>query len=614
MTKTHRSLPRVRSIHTASALRIAPALLAVGGLAGCEQDVHPVVVDERPAEIASTRPPPLSGGTLLVSHDDRHALVSDPDRDRLVYVDLETAEAKELALEKGDEPGRAIEDTAGRLHVALRGGNAIVTYNPVTDQLTRRVACVGPRGLAYEAATNRLHVGCVTGELLSFEAPAEGALVRSLVVPADVRDVVSTPRGLAITFFRSPHVLVLDADGEPTDDVVLGRFSIGGGPSRSPTVAWRTIVANDGAILIVNESAVDETVDLSTPEESDDAPPGEGDPYSSLMCEDVLVRAEISRLATNDKAFGVLRGATMAQISLPVDLGLSRSNARMAVVDAARARVVELTFDPGLMDALRCEDEDTSNPPVTVPSPVAVAYAGEDLWVLSREPSTLNLVREGQIERAIRLGGDSRADTGYELFHSEGGLTATGLACASCHPEGRDDGHVWTFVNIGERRTASLAGTVAGTAPYHWSGELTTFEALVAEVLTRRMGGPVEPAERAEALRSWVEGLAPVPSRRDDDDAIARGKLLFEDEQVGCASCHGGPRFTNNRTMSVGHGVPLQVPSLVGVAQRAPYMHDGCALTLMDRFNPACGGDQHGDLTGLTTEDLEDLVAYMTSL
>src|SRR5687768_3657976 len=60
---------------------------------------------------------PISGGTLLAARDGRHAVISDPDRDRVVIVDLETAmPASTLPLAPGSEPGRVIEDGAGRFH------------------------------------------------------------------------------------------------------------------------------------------------------------------------------------------------------------------------------------------------------------------------------------------------------------------------------------------------------------------------------------------------------------------------------------------------------------------------------------------------------------------
>ena len=43
-------------------------------------------------------------------------------------------------------------------------------------------------------------------------------------------------------------------------------------------------------------------------------------------------------------------------------------------------------------------------------------------------------------------------------------------------------------------------------------------------------------------------------------------------------------------------------------------MHDGCAKTLADRFDPTCGGTDHGEIDGLDAGQLDDLVKYMESL
>jgi cytochrome c peroxidase len=59
----------------------------------------------------------------------------------------------------------------------------------------------------------------------------------------------------------------------------------------------------------------------------------------------------------------------------------------------------------------------------------------------------------------------------------------------------------------------------------------------------------------------------------------------------------------------------MQVPALLDVADRAPYMHDGCATTLMDRFtNATCGGTNHGNTSSLTSADLTNLATYLESL
>ena len=77
---------------------------------------------------------------------------------------------------------------------------------------------------------------------------------------------------------------------------------------------------------------------------------------------------------------------------------------------------------------------------------------------------------------------------------------------------------------------------------------------------------------------------------------------------------HGGPRFTNNTSVDVGTGAALQVPSLRAVSFRAPYLHDGCAPALIDRFAAGGGGDKHGHTSQLEPAQIADLVAYLESL
>ena len=118
-------------------------------------------------------------------------------------------------------------------------------------------------------------------------------------------------------------------------------------------------------------------------------------------------------------------------------------------------------------------------------------------------------------------------------------------------------------------------------------------------------------------MQSWVEQLPELPPlRAASDPAVLRGKAIFESPTAACTSCHSGAQLTNNATVAVGTGDSFQVPGLHGVGWRAPYMHDGCAATLADRFtDPSCGGgDQHGMTSQLTDSDRNDLIAYLQSL
>jgi cytochrome c peroxidase len=95
-----------------------------------------------------------------------------------------------------------------------------------------------------------------------------------------------------------------------------------------------------------------------------------------------------------------------------------------------------------------------------------------------------------------------------------------------------------------------------------------------------------------------------------------RGHSLFGSDKFGCTTCRSGSKLTNNKSYDVGTtdaGELLQVPSLRGVGYRAPFLHDGCAETLRDRFDPSCGGARHGKVADMSDKQTDDLVAHLRS-
>jgi cytochrome c553 len=246
-------------------------------------------------------------------------------------------------------------------------------------------------------------------------------------------------------------------------------------------------------------------------------------------------------------------------------------------------------------DRARLVHDGIEGDPDPVGRVVALAFdPAQQLIVQTREPSML---LKGN--RSVVLPGASRKHTGHELFHLS---TAEAVTCASCHPEGQEDGHVWNFAGVGDRRTQAVSGGILGTEPFHWSGDLANFEKLVLETFYGRMAGPAMQPAHLDALAQWI-------------DKVPRPKgLVPADPMVGCAGCHGGEKMTNNGTFDVETGGVFQVPSLLGLGFRAPYMHQGCAQTLADRFAFCGGGAAHGNVSGLTVEGLQDLIAYLDTL
>jgi cytochrome c peroxidase len=248
--------------------------------------------------------------------------------------------------------------------------------------------------------------------------------------------------------------------------------------------------------------------------------------------------------------------------------------------------------------------------------PVAVADSEKHGFVVQlREPAQLVFVKT---DVRIEMGGADRRDTAHDMFHRPPSGFGS-IACASCHPEGSEDGRVWEFEKVGPRRTQTVAtgGILSQTAPFHWSGDLNDVTALMSEVFSTRMsGGPVG-ERRARLMLKWLDTLpAPIASQPADVTAVDRGSALYHDETVGCAKCHSDGLLTNNRSENVGTGAQFQVPTLVGIASRPPFMHDGCAPTLRARFdNVACGGgDMHGVTSQLTDAQIDDLIAYLETL
>jgi hypothetical protein len=255
------------------------------------------------------------------------------------------------------------------------------------------------------------------------------------------------------------------------------------------------------------------------------------------------------------------------------------------------------------------------------------------LFVQSRQPSVLAMFAKlGNGPTYLSVGNvpiSGVADTGFDMFHT---TTPAGIACASCHPEGGDDGHIWHFVTkdvvLGDggcptpafpgqpapavlRRTQSLRGGILSTAPLHWDGDMAGMGDIVTEVFTRRMSGGVVTTDQRAVFSRWIDSIPRMPQRADLDSArVASGRALFEGKGE-CASCHSGSKLTNNATVDVGRGA-LQVPMLLGVGARAPFIHDGCATTLADRFDPSCGGSKHG--AALSPDETSDVVQYLESL
>lgn len=223
------------------------------------------------------------------------------------------------------------------------------------------------------------------------------------------------------------------------------------------------------------------------------------------------------------------------------------------------------------------------------------------------------------------------------------------VSCATCHIEGRSDAVTWRFAQ-GPRDTPSNAGGVLQTGFLFRTAARNKVQDYW-QTIDIEQGGhfstsiPVLSAD-LDALEQYVDHAIPYPQPAStlDPQQVTRGQQLFD--SLGCAACHAGPAFTDsgsgNPTLDLAGPVRLHdvgtcvtngpyddnavpdedgdprdacrfdTPTLRGVGDSAPYLHDGRAATLKDVFRIATGMDPAA--SKLSDDDLDALVAYLRSL
>jgi mono/diheme cytochrome c family protein len=592
---------------------------------------------ERLTEVLKAERPPhaISGGTLSVMADGSYAVAADPDLDTIYVVDAANLTVKKLALPVGSEPGRIALDAAGNAHVVLRGTGVLLRVDLASGSAAGQAALCGQaRGLVYDQPRDTLVAACMDGDVVTLRAGDYMEMSRTHVAP-DLRDVVLGRTGrLFATRYRSAELIALDATGavqatnrpnqtrvtrlvfdqppvsNPTAIVLPQGEPVQREITFSPTLAWRAATAADGGVWMLHQQSQNDEVQVTA------------GGYGGGSCAPIT-RGAVTRFA-EDGAPLLLAGIAMHGTS--VDLAASAQGDFLAIASPGGfflgGGTLQVYHTSMLQDATSIDV--CPGPTIVGNNPnnqvTAVAFDAQGLlYSFSREPVELEIFSLAKwsssgMSRVATLTLDRRSnrDTGHELFHADVG---TGLACASCHGEALDDGHVWTFAGIGPRRTQNMRGGFLETAPFHWDGDMVNFKKLVDDVMTGRMGGFPVNDQQADALAHWIDVQPALLLSGGDGAAVARGKALFEGSAAACASCHSGDALTNNKSADVGTGGSFQVPSLRGLGMRGPYMHDGCAPTIEARFDAACGGgDKHGKTSQLSAAQIADLSSYLRSL
>ncbi|MBK7857376.1 MAG: c-type cytochrome [Archangiaceae bacterium] len=554
----------------------------------------------------------LTGGTVTLVAP-RLVAVSDVDTDRVVFVSVGPQDLGvwgEVQLPERSHPARAALGEGHLLYVALRGSGDVARIDASTYQLLGvSHACAEPRGVTWDEASAVARVACANGDLATVDA--EGHVATERWAP-DLRDVLAFPDGRleAVTFRGGGSVTRTGAGAHPlpsftvpTDLQQTARFV--------PEVAWRSRVADDGSVVVTHQRAIEGPVSsvfaapsTTTTTVTDYAGGTHSVTSTNAPCATPVIRSALTRFAPDGTRTSVeLPGV------LPVDVAVSPGGQEIAVAMAGskavgRVRVDQLTGDV----ATQCASQLVNL--IGVPGLTSgVTYLADgSLVVHTLSPSRLTVL-SNRPTQVLELSPSPAGGRG--LFH----LEVNAMACASCHPEGRDDGHVWE-VRGARRKTPSLVGGLLDTAPFHWEGEHSTLSAVMADTFVQRMGGAMPPERDVRDLALWLEYLpreAPLDTGAAPD-LVAHGQALFEGTAANCTACHFGPALTDNLTRDVGTGGRFQTPSLRGVGAHGPWLHDGRAKTLRERFAASGGGDKHGGVSQLSPGDVDALVAYLQTL
>jgi len=278
------------------------------------------------------------------------------------------------------------------------------------------------------------------------------------------------------------------------------------------------------------------------------------------------------------------------------------------------------------------------------PRGVLLSPDGKRLYVANRLDDNIAVIdtSSDKVMSTIDLGGPRNADAirrGERLFYTADFAFQGQFGCANCHLDATIDGLQWDLEPDGFGKdivdNRSLEN-LAGTEPFKWNGgnaDMPTECGPRTEKFFFRSQSFNQ--QQLTDLVTFVFSLPYRPNRYrasngDLTPAQERGKAIFErtkykngkpiPDSNQCATCHSGPKYTNQKQVDVGTGKStdrspvLDVPQLPNVAYSAPYLHDGSARSLEEIwtvFNPK---DTHGVSNDLTKDELNDLIEYLKTL
>lgn len=643
---------------------IAASAFAIGcGGAGNNKGVHAGGVSDqgcgrvRPGVGALPKQVMHQGSTVAIAQHGKRSIayVADADDGTVHTVDVATGEEIATTSVAGS-PSQLIVAADGRVVVALRDRSVVQVLEPTAkaeEPLESRCVVPTPAEPVALAATpdeKTLLVSSGWGAALTAYDAASLARRYEVPLPREPRAVVVSDDGKRafVTHVVGSRMSVVDLDKRSavsmnvggTEEAEFGRRNRLFGSSRS-VVERRGCQGYALAKSTELAGRIFAPQVLVDPGRADERSEGYGD--SSASAPEVAAVAVIDE----DTAEPIAESLSVEQ-DVRTMAGMRKPRPacllpRAAVVDGpSRGLFVACMGLDAVVeyDAASADPEHSERRRIPVaagPTGLAVDTEARRLVVFSQFDRTLHVVPlDGKSETAsdddatgmrVALSRKAKAITGVDrelgrrLFHATNDprISRDGRACASCHPDGRDDALTWATPE-GPRQTPMLAGRLARTAPYGWLGSTESVEGHLSQTFARLGGTGLERRE-LDALIAFATNLdTPVMTNSSTDKVLVdRGRDVFHSAKAGCASCHReSDAFTDRQAYDVKSkadadaAASFDTPSLKFVGGTAPYFHDGRYTTLRALLLDSDG--KMGHTKHLAQDDLVALEAYLRSL
>lgn len=277
------------------------------------------------------------------------------------------------------------------------------------------------------------------------------------------------------------------------------------------------------------------------------------------------------------------------------------------------------------------------------PKGLEISPDGKFVYVVERMEDRISIIDTEKLEvvNTIDLEGPGRVTytrEGGKLFNNAGHTFHNQYSCYTCHPDGHEDGLTYDLTGAGrDLANVQTLRDLAGTAPFKWIG---TNQSVYKQCgmrfsmfVTRTES--FNPEELDAVVAYIMRELTHPPNlhrsvNAELTEAQKRGKEIYYrtmttdgreiPEKDRCVTCHNGPNYSNYEMADVGtlkdNDSPtlFDAPNLNNVYESAPYLHDGSAATLEEIWTKFNDHDQHGYANDMTKDMLNDLVEYLKSL